>query len=207
MLQTVLQQLESGERGNCILLHDAGGDRTETVKLIPLLVNELHKRGYAFVPVSALIDSNRDVVNPTVKPSDTLMLANDRIVFEAIYLFELFLGIAFVTAIILGTLRVVFVIILALIAKWRERHETFDAAYRPAVSVVIAAFNEETVIVNTNLAVLAHAARHRLSTLALPWRGQRSSSPSTPTPSSHTTRSRSWSVTSPIRSSARWPET
>ncbi len=156
MRQTALQQLLEGERGSCILLHDGGGDRSETVRLIPLLVNELHKRGYTFVPVSALIDSNRDTVNPPVKPADTLMLANDRIVFEAIYLFELFLGIAFVTAIILGTARVVFVIILALIAKWRERHESFDASYRPAVSVVIAAYNEETVIVNTIRAVLAN---------------------------------------------------
>ena len=156
MLDTVMQQLDGGEKGNCILLHDAGGDRSETVKLIPLLVKKLHEKGYTFVPVSTLIDSDRDTVNPKVLPSDTLMLANDQIVFETIYLFELFLGIAFVSAIILGTARVVFVIILALIAKWRERHETFDTNYRPAVSVVIAAFNEETVIANTIRAVLAN---------------------------------------------------
>jgi peptidoglycan-N-acetylglucosamine deacetylase len=155
MLQTVLGQLE-GERGSCILLHDGGGDRTETVKLIPLLVNELHKRGYTFVPVSALIDTDRNTVNPPVKASDTLMLASDRIVFEVIYLFELFLGIAFVSAIILGTARIVFVTTLALIAKWRERHQSFDASIRPAVSVIIAAFNEETVIVRTIRAVLAN---------------------------------------------------
>jgi cellulose synthase/poly-beta-1,6-N-acetylglucosamine synthase-like glycosyltransferase/spore germination protein YaaH/peptidoglycan/xylan/chitin deacetylase (PgdA/CDA1 family) len=155
MWETVRAQLEGGEKGSCILLHDAGGDRTETVRLIPILVNELHKRGYKFVPVSALLDSDRDTVNPKVKSSDTLMLASDRIVFEAIYLFELFLGIAFVTAIILGTARVVFVIILALIAKWRERRASFDDTFRPAVSVVIAAYNEETVIVNTIRAVLA----------------------------------------------------
>src|ERR1019366_2258351 len=65
------------------------------------------------------------------------------------------LGIAFVTAIILGTARVIFVIILALIAKWRERHELLDDSYRPAVSVVIAAYNGERVIVNTIRAVLA----------------------------------------------------
>jgi cellulose synthase/poly-beta-1,6-N-acetylglucosamine synthase-like glycosyltransferase/spore germination protein YaaH/peptidoglycan/xylan/chitin deacetylase (PgdA/CDA1 family) len=156
MWTTVEQQLEGGEKGSCILLHDGGGDREETVKLIPILVRELHKQGYRFVPVSELIDSNRDIVNPKVLASDTLMLASDRIVFEAIYLFELFLGIAFVTAIILGTARVIFVIILALIAKWRERHQTFDETFRPAVSVVIAAFNEATVIVNTIHAVLAN---------------------------------------------------
>jgi len=155
MLKTVLAQLE-GERGSCILLHDGGGDRAETVKLIPLLVNELHKRGYTFVPVSALINSDRNTVNPPVKASDTLMLASDRIVFEAIYLFELFLGVAFITAIILGTARILFVTTLALIAKWRERHQSFDGSIRPAVSVVIAAYNEETVIARTIRAVLAN---------------------------------------------------
>jgi peptidoglycan-N-acetylglucosamine deacetylase len=156
MWQTVWQQIEGGERGSCILLHDAGGDRAETVRLIPILIKELHKRGFTFVPVSTLIGSTRDVVNPPVAAADTLMLASDRIVFEAIYLFELFLGIAFVTAIVLGTARVVFVIILALIAKWRERYESFDASYRPAVSVVIAAYNEQMVIANTIRAVLAN---------------------------------------------------
>jgi cellulose synthase/poly-beta-1,6-N-acetylglucosamine synthase-like glycosyltransferase/spore germination protein YaaH/peptidoglycan/xylan/chitin deacetylase (PgdA/CDA1 family) len=154
MLQTVLDQLAT-ERGSCILIHDGGGERSETVRLIPLLVNELHRRGYIFVPVSALIDSTRDQVNPPVSSADTLMLANDRLVFEAIYLFELFLGIAFVTAIILGTLRVLFVTVLALIAKWRERNETFDDV-RPAVSVVIAAYNEEKVIARTIRAVMAN---------------------------------------------------
>ncbi|MEA2235945.1 MAG: peptidoglycan-N-acetylglucosamine deacetylase [Thermoanaerobaculia bacterium] len=153
MWLTVKDQLV-GEHGSCILLHDGGGDRTETVRLIPILVNELHKLGYTFVPVSALIDSTRDKVNPPVNPADTLMAANDRIVFEAIYLFELFLGVAFVTAIILGTARIVFVTILALIAKWRERHRSFDASIKPTVSVVIAAFNEETVIARTIRAVL-----------------------------------------------------
>jgi len=156
MMETVRQQLE-GEKGSCILLHDGGGDRTETVRLIPMLVNELRAKGYTFVPVSTLIGSTRDKVNPPVSPADTLMAANDRIVFEVIYLFELFLGIAFVSAIILGTARILFVTALALIAKWRERHHSFDEPIRPAVSVVIAAYNEETVIARTIRAVLANA--------------------------------------------------
>src|SRR5213078_4448543 len=50
------------ERGNCILLHDGGGDRSETVKLIPMLITELRKKGYQFVTVSHLIGQNRDVI-------------------------------------------------------------------------------------------------------------------------------------------------
>jgi cellulose synthase/poly-beta-1,6-N-acetylglucosamine synthase-like glycosyltransferase/spore germination protein YaaH/peptidoglycan/xylan/chitin deacetylase (PgdA/CDA1 family) len=154
MLKLTLAQLET-EKGNCILLHDGGGDRTETVRLIPMLIRELRQRGYKFVTVSSLMNSTRDIVNPPVAASDTLLLANDRVVFELIYLLELFLGIAFVTAIILGALRVVFVTVLALVAKLRERRAKFDLDYRPSVSVVIAAFNEEKVIASTIRAVLA----------------------------------------------------
>jgi cellulose synthase/poly-beta-1,6-N-acetylglucosamine synthase-like glycosyltransferase/spore germination protein YaaH/peptidoglycan/xylan/chitin deacetylase (PgdA/CDA1 family) len=155
MLNTAIAQLGS-EQGSCILLHDGGGDRAETVKLIPLLVNELRKRGYTFVPVSALINATRDEVNPRVTSTDTLMLASDRIVFEALYLFELFLGIAFVSGIILGTARIVFVTILALLERRRAKGERFDESFHPAVSVVIAAYNEEKVIARTIEAVLAN---------------------------------------------------
>jgi cellulose synthase/poly-beta-1,6-N-acetylglucosamine synthase-like glycosyltransferase/spore germination protein YaaH/peptidoglycan/xylan/chitin deacetylase (PgdA/CDA1 family) len=155
MLATLLPQLDA-EHGSCILLHDGGGDRTETVKLIPLLVSELHKRGYTFVPVSALINATRDEVNPPVTNTDTLMLASDRIVFEALYLFELFLGIAFISGIILGTLRVVFVTVLALLERHRAKRERFDDSFHPSISVVIAAYNEEKVIARTIEAVLAN---------------------------------------------------
>lgn len=155
MLTSVITQLDT-ERGSCILLHDGGGDRAETVKLIPLLVSELRKRGYTFVPVSALINATRDEVNPPVTNTDTLMLASDRIVFEALYVFELFLGIAFVSGIILGTLRVIFVTILALLEHRRAKRERFDETFHPPVSVVIAAYNEATVIARTIEAVLAN---------------------------------------------------
>jgi peptidoglycan-N-acetylglucosamine deacetylase len=154
MLDLTLAQLQT-EKGNCVLLHDGGGDRSETVRLIPMLIRRLKADGYKFVLVSSLINSTRDTVNPPVAASDTLLLANDRVVFELIYLCELFLSIAFVTAIILGALRVVFVTVLALVAKVRERRAKYDMTYRPSVSVVIAAYNEEKVIASTIRAVLA----------------------------------------------------
>jgi cellulose synthase/poly-beta-1,6-N-acetylglucosamine synthase-like glycosyltransferase/spore germination protein YaaH/peptidoglycan/xylan/chitin deacetylase (PgdA/CDA1 family) len=156
MLHTIEAQLQSGEKGNCILLHDGGGNRSETVRLIPMLVTEMRKQGYRFVPASELIDSTRDAVNPPVTKSDTLMLASDRIVFETMFLFQLFLGIAFVSAIVLGTLRVIFITILALASTRRSRRDSFDETYRPLVSVVIAAYNEEKVIARTIEAVLAN---------------------------------------------------
>jgi cellulose synthase/poly-beta-1,6-N-acetylglucosamine synthase-like glycosyltransferase/spore germination protein YaaH/peptidoglycan/xylan/chitin deacetylase (PgdA/CDA1 family) len=155
MLQSVEMQLRT-EHGSSILLHDGGGDRRETVRLIPMLVTELRKQGYRFVTVSELLGKTRDDVNPPVKNTDRLVLASDRMVFESIYICELFLSIAFISAIILGAARVVFVSVLAIIAKVQARHAKFNEAYRPTVSVVIAAFNEEKVISRTIRAVLAN---------------------------------------------------
>ena len=161
MLQTVLAQIDGGEKGSTILLHDGGGDRSQTIRLIPMLVRELRARGYRFVPVSALVGSTRETLNPPVSARETMMLANDRFVFEAIYLFELFLAVAFVAGIVLGTARVVFVTVLALVAWRRERvgapapgRALPRAAAPTPVSVIIAAFNEEKVIARTIRAVL-----------------------------------------------------
>ena len=156
MLDSVIAQLEV-EKGSCVLLHDGGGDRSETVKLIPLLVTELRKRGYKFVTVSDLVGKTRADVNPPVSDTEAMMvamLASDRIVFELVYILELFLTIAFMSAIGLGAARMMFVTILALIARHREKQETFNPDFKPSVSVVIAAFNEEKVIARTIEAVL-----------------------------------------------------
>lgn len=155
MLNAVFEQLRT-EKGNCILLHDGGGNRRETVRLLPMLIDALRAKGYQFVTVSHLINTTRDVVNPKVRSADTLMLASDRIVFEAIYIFDLFLSIAFVSGIILGTLRVVFVTTLAIIERHKSKKRVYDPSFKPPVSVVIAAYNEEKVIARTIDAVLAN---------------------------------------------------
>lgn len=153
MMQIVLAQLAT-EHGSCILMHDGGGNRTETVRLMQMLIPKLRSMGYRFVNVSDLMGTTRDVVNPPIRSGDTIMLASDRIVFEAMYLFEVFLTIAFISGIILGTLRVIFVTILAIVEKLSAKAPA-DPSFRPSVSVVIAAFNEEKVIARTISAVLA----------------------------------------------------
>ncbi|PNB36760.1 hypothetical protein C1X73_37785, partial [Pseudomonas sp. FW305-130] len=36
---------------NIVLLHDAGGDRSETVEALPQIIDQLRAKGYTFVPV------------------------------------------------------------------------------------------------------------------------------------------------------------
>jgi hypothetical protein len=67
--QTRCRAAERGE-GNIVLLHDSGGDRTQTMQAIPRIVEELHKRGFEFVTVSELLGRSRDAIMPPVPPEE-----------------------------------------------------------------------------------------------------------------------------------------
>jgi poly-beta-1,6 N-acetyl-D-glucosamine synthase len=140
--------------GNTILLHDGGGDRSRTIEAIRIFVPELKRRGYRFVTVSELAGASRDAVMPPVSPRDRALLGTDRLTFEVLYLFETFLRWASLLGIVLGTGRVLFVTVLALVARRRERRRATPAPPTLRVSVLIAAYNERPVIARTLAAVL-----------------------------------------------------
>jgi len=153
LAQRIIDIVHEGH-GNAILLHDGGGDRSRTVNSLAIVIPALQKEGYRFVRVSELLNIDRETAMPKTGSQDAILLGADRVVFETNYIFELFLRTAFVSAIVLGASRMLFVVVLALIAHRRERHKKFAAAFRPSVSVIIAAYNEERLIGRTIQAVL-----------------------------------------------------
>jgi peptidoglycan/xylan/chitin deacetylase (PgdA/CDA1 family) len=55
----IVRSAVSGARpGAIILMHDAGGDRAETVAALPEIISALHARGYSFVTVPKLLLDN-----------------------------------------------------------------------------------------------------------------------------------------------------
>ncbi|HVE12624.1 MAG TPA: glycosyltransferase, partial [Elusimicrobiota bacterium] len=151
----IAQRLASG-RGNAVLLHDGGGDRSLTAKLLRVLVPRLKAEGYRFVRASEMAGISREAAMPPVRDEDSRILGADRMVFEASYWVSVFLRVAFLSAIFLATVRLLMVCALALWARRRELVQRFDPAYHPSVSVLIAAHDEEGVIARTVEAVLAN---------------------------------------------------
>ncbi|MFI5371299.1 MAG: glycosyltransferase, partial [Candidatus Eisenbacteria bacterium] len=151
--QEVIDDVGRGH-GNTILLHDGGGDRSRTVDAIAQFVPELRRRGYRFVTVSGLVGVPRERVMPAVSSRDRALLGTDRVTFETMYLFETFLRWASLTGIVLGAARVLFMTVLALIARRRERRLLPPLPLGEPVSVLIAAYNERPVIARTIAAVL-----------------------------------------------------
>ncbi|MED0758865.1 polysaccharide deacetylase family protein [Aneurinibacillus thermoaerophilus] len=46
---------KNAKPGNIVLFHDAGGNRTQTVQALDIILNKLSKEGYTFVTVSQLL--------------------------------------------------------------------------------------------------------------------------------------------------------
>src|SRR5437764_776598 len=63
ILQRIKQQRHDG---SIILLHDAGGNRTQTVQALPRIIDWLQTRGDTIVPLSTLLGTTRDALMPSL---------------------------------------------------------------------------------------------------------------------------------------------
>ena len=133
--------------GNIVLLHDAGGDRSQTVEALPVLIDQLRAKGYRFVTVSALADIPHATVNPPISSSDRLAATTDLGLFLILGWITIGLKWVFMIAITLGIARALTLSALALLQARREARTIFPPI-DPArhVTVLIPAFNEERVI-------------------------------------------------------------
>jgi cellulose synthase/poly-beta-1,6-N-acetylglucosamine synthase-like glycosyltransferase/peptidoglycan/xylan/chitin deacetylase (PgdA/CDA1 family)/spore germination protein YaaH len=145
---SVLSQLDAG---HAILLHDGGGDRSATVDAVRRLIPDLRARGYQFVTMGELGNMTRAQTMPQLSVEDQRLAQLD----DGIFTFQRIAGAvlfwAFSISIVLGLARIA--LMLGLAAKRTDRPEKSED--RPRVDVIIAAYNEETVITGTIRAVLA----------------------------------------------------
>lgn len=147
-------QAERGE-GNVILLHDSGGDRTQTVQAIPKIVDALRARGFRFVSLSELLGRSREQLMPPVPPESLWQTWLDRAAFGVLSWSITVIHWMFLLGIVLGASRLFMIGILALYQRRGRRRTLFDPAFSPSVAVVVPAYNEERVIRQTVASLLA----------------------------------------------------
>jgi cellulose synthase/poly-beta-1,6-N-acetylglucosamine synthase-like glycosyltransferase/peptidoglycan/xylan/chitin deacetylase (PgdA/CDA1 family)/spore germination protein YaaH len=144
--------------GQVVLLHDSGGDRSQTLKALPLLIDQLKAKGYQLVTVADLAGlTPAQAMPPTTEEQGQLLL--DRAAFDMVRGFNKGVSALFITAIALGLARLVFLASLALKHRYRNEKLT-PPELRPGpdaalVSVLIPCFNEEAVIVASVRRILA----------------------------------------------------
>lgn len=143
-------------QNNVILMHDNGGKtRAATVEALDILIPELQKQGFKFVRVTDLLGPrHHDMFFPAVSHSQEKFLGLDRFMFESGYFVNTAFEIVFLISIFLGVLRLLIVGPLAVIQSRRSKRRKINRSFKPPVSVIIPAFNEEKVICRTIQSVL-----------------------------------------------------
>jgi cellulose synthase/poly-beta-1,6-N-acetylglucosamine synthase-like glycosyltransferase/peptidoglycan/xylan/chitin deacetylase (PgdA/CDA1 family) len=136
-----------GRRGGVVLLHDGGGDRSQTLAAIRRLVPELRHRGFRFVPLSAIAGISRAEADPAASGYQHLRgtlligaLTAARWVVEA-------LAILLIPIAVLAVLRAIVLIGFARRhARGYRESGAGEDDFAPPVSIVVPAFNEAAVI-------------------------------------------------------------
>jgi cellulose synthase/poly-beta-1,6-N-acetylglucosamine synthase-like glycosyltransferase len=145
--------LRQADRGNIILLHDGGGDRSQTLTALPKIIDALRARGYQFVSVADLLGKTRAKVMVPLSSEEKLEARIDGVIFSLFQWFRFSIGTIFVLGIVLVSGRALIIGLLALIEKLRPDHAVMPDP-PPSVTVLIPAHNEESVIVQTMTSVL-----------------------------------------------------
>jgi cellulose synthase/poly-beta-1,6-N-acetylglucosamine synthase-like glycosyltransferase/spore germination protein YaaH/peptidoglycan/xylan/chitin deacetylase (PgdA/CDA1 family) len=143
--------------GNIVLLHDGGGDRSETVRALPMIIDGVRARGYEIAPVYELLGKQRADVMAPLPRGERWAARLDRFGF---WLFDA--GIVTITWIfligdLLMTGRLLFIGAAAVYDRLHEKifgKMAEVATYKPRVAVLIPAYNEEKVIERTVRAAL-----------------------------------------------------
>ncbi len=140
--------------GNIILLHDGGGNRSQTVKALGPIIDGLRSRGYEIVPVADLLGKTRAEVMPPISGNERWFAWVDSLSFAMFGFIQSFIILVFFVGDVLMSGRLVVVGTLAIFDRFHRRKTSFDPSYRPAVAVLIPAYNEAKVIERTVRSVL-----------------------------------------------------
>ncbi len=132
-------------KGQAVLLHDGGGDRSATLASLDSLITTLQARGYRFSTVGELEGHGRDWSMPLLPPAERRIAWIDSVAFAVQRGFNTFVFWGFTAAVALGLARISLMIGLTARIR-RPRPPLLDM---PRVDVMVAAYNEAPVIVRT----------------------------------------------------------
>lgn len=139
--QIVQAATPTSSRGGIILLHDGGGDRSQTVAALEQLVPALKARGFRFVPVSELAGLTPEAAELPVGRWDRLrgraLISTLSVARWTTWALSIFL-------VLVSILFVIRIVVLLGFARGHARRyrARADTPFAPPASIIVPAFNE-----------------------------------------------------------------
>ncbi len=128
--------------GGIVLMHDAGGNRSQTVAALPKLIAALRARGFSFATVSQMAGMSRAQAEVPATAGQRLRgRAFDTMLALAGLVTNLLTSVVMLVTILVG-LRMVVELVLARVQLRRVRDLPIDPSFAPAVSILVPAHNE-----------------------------------------------------------------
>jgi peptidoglycan-N-acetylglucosamine deacetylase len=143
--------------GSIILLHDGGGNRSQTVAALPSIIEGIRAKGLQIVPLYQLLGKTKADVMPPLPTNERWAARIDWLGFALWDFVSKGIVWIFFLGDLLMTGRLLSVGALAIYDRVRQNRVATpaeSALYKPKVAVLIPAYNEEKVIVRTVQAVL-----------------------------------------------------
>jgi cellulose synthase/poly-beta-1,6-N-acetylglucosamine synthase-like glycosyltransferase len=140
--QIVKNASPPGRTGGVVMLHDGGGDRSQTVAAVRQLIAGLRARGFRFVTVSQLAGLSSAEAEPTAKgwahTRGGIFVFSVRVAYALTTAFSV--GILVIGALVLGRAVLLFVLAGQHVRVTRRR---VPGEYLPSVAIVVPAYDEE----------------------------------------------------------------
>lgn len=145
IVKRTIEQYNANPDKGIILLHDAGGNRQETVKALPRIIKYFKDKNIQFITVAQLLGKSKNELMPKV---NNKLINFDFLIFDFAYWFMRFISAVFWVAIIIGFLRIFLITALVFIKKKKDSGITIINSkpknqFFPAVSIIVPAYNEE----------------------------------------------------------------
>ncbi len=116
--------------GNIILLHDGGGDRSQTVLALAMILDGLKARDYLVVSVSDLIGKTRAEIMPPISTNERWAAWVDSLSFSMFGFLGSFVIFVFFVGDVLMSARLVLIGALAIYDRFHRRNANFDPNYQ-----------------------------------------------------------------------------
>jgi cellulose synthase/poly-beta-1,6-N-acetylglucosamine synthase-like glycosyltransferase/peptidoglycan/xylan/chitin deacetylase (PgdA/CDA1 family) len=134
-----------GRTGGIVMLHDGGGNRSQTVAAVKRLIARLRARGFTFVTVSQLAGLSPREVYPTASgwphSRGSIFVFSVRVAYALTTVFGVIL-------LAVGALVLLRAILLFTLASHQARvsRRRADTDHAPSVAIVVPAYNEQVTI-------------------------------------------------------------